>query len=56
MGGVEDPDVKSLLAALVELTGESELDALKRALEERLARMKCELEKEEPSSDELFGY
>jgi hypothetical protein len=53
---LEDPAVKALLADLIALTGEDEAQALKRALEERLQRVKRERAEENPTSDILFGY
>jgi hypothetical protein len=53
---LEDPEVKALLADLMALTGEDEVQALKRALEERLIRVKRERAEELPALDILFGY
>jgi hypothetical protein len=53
---LEDPEAAALLAALVALTDEDEVVALKKALEERLERVRREQVQDEVRSDELFGY
>ena len=53
---LEEPSLKALLDELTALTGEEELEALTRALEERIAVVKREQAEEHPGSDVLFGY
>lgn len=55
---LEDQEAQRLLTALVAVTGEDPVDALRRALEERLAREKREAESDlvRDRSEELFGY
>lgn len=55
---LEDPESQRLLAQLCALTGEEAPEALRRALQERLNRMKREFQQDlvKERSDELFGY
>ena len=55
---LDDPEAQKLLNALIAVTGEEPLVALRLALQERLAREKRESESDlvRDRSEELFGY
>jgi hypothetical protein len=55
---LEDSEAQRLLTALVAVTGEDPAQALRMALQERLAREKREAESDlvRDRSEELFGY